>query len=79
MKEKEQVQLARDCDAIIIPDGNRMRLTKGTQVMIQQSLGGSYTVVTDLGYMVRINGIDADAIGKEVVKPPDVAVPSSVE
>ena len=41
-------------------------LQKGTGGRITQSLGGSYTVVTDYGYMVRIEGENADAIGKPV-------------
>ena len=30
-----------------------------------QSLGGTYTVMTSNGYLVRIAGADADALGKE--------------
>ncbi len=43
-------------------------LQKGTGGRITQSLGGSYTVVTDYGYMVRIEGENADAIGKPVLE-----------
>lgn len=62
----EIVTLARDCEGIQIPSGNKIVLQKGTGGRITQSLGGSYTVVTDEGYMVRIEGINADAIGKPV-------------
>src|SRR5262249_20829574 len=37
----------------------------GTVVMITQSLGDTYTVTTDHGYMVRIAGKDANAMGFE--------------
>ena len=47
-----------------------MPLKAGTTVYLTQSLGGTYTVVTDMGYMVRIEGADADAIGEEVQKGP---------
>ena len=41
-------------------------LTSGTDVVIHQTLGGSYTVQTDFG-LFRIDGKDADAIGESVV------------
>jgi len=41
----------------------------GTVGYITQSLGGSFTVFVD-GNLFRIDGIDADAIGKEPVMPP---------
>lgn len=61
------IELSRDCDGIQIPDGHRIHLTAGSSVRISQSLGGSYTVITDWGAMVRISDRDADALGKEVV------------
>lgn len=62
----EHVTLNRDCEAIQIPIGSRIMLPKGTSGRITQSLGGSYTIVTEDGYMVRIEGKNADAIGKPV-------------
>lgn len=72
----ETVVLNRDCDVIQIPSGQTLKLPKGTEVKISQSLGGSFTVVTPGGYMVQITGKDADAIGKE---PPKVPVASTGE
>ena len=66
MSEREVVVLTRDVNTIMIPDGNHSLLTKGSEVTIHQSLGDNYTVVTDYGHMVRISGVDADALGKEV-------------
>ncbi len=67
--ENSIIELSRDCEVTQIPSGNKFVLPKGTKVRITQSLGGTYTVVTDNGFMVRIEGDNADAIGKEVVKP----------
>ena len=65
MKPHESITLSRDCEAIQIPSGAKMVLPAGTMVMITQSLGDTYTVTTDHGYMVRISGKDADAMGFE--------------
>jgi len=62
----ELVVLSRDCDVTEIPSGHKTTLPKGIQVRITQSLGGSFTIVTDDGYMARVSGSDADAIGKTV-------------
>ncbi len=63
----EQVELQRDCDAVEIPAGHKVTLTKGTQAYITQSLGGTYTLrVTTLGGLYRIDRLNADAIGKEI-------------
>ena len=48
-----------------------MTLPAGTVGYITQSLGGSFTVFVD-GNLFRIAGIDADAIGKEPVLPPEL-------
>ena len=66
MAEREVVTLTRDVNIVTIPDGHHGTLNKGQEVTIHQSLGSNYTVVTDYGHMVRIAGIDADALGMEV-------------
>ncbi|HBA38802.1 MAG TPA: putative Fe-S cluster assembly protein SufT [Deltaproteobacteria bacterium] len=65
MKTNESIILSRDCEAIQIPSGKKVMLPAGSQVTVTQSLGGTYTVVTGQGDMVRIANKDADAIGKE--------------
>ena len=65
MKPHEPITLSRDCEAIQVPSGSKMVLPAGTLVMMTQSLGDTYTVTTDHGYMVRISGKDADAMGLE--------------
>ena len=65
MKTNELIILSRDCEAAQIPSGQKVMLPAGSRVTVTQSLGGSYTVTTDQGYLVRIANKDADAIGKE--------------
>ncbi len=69
MDTKDLVNVSRDCEAIQVPSGIKVTLPQGTQVRITQSLGGSYTVLTELGYMLRIDEQDADAIGKKPTVP----------
>lgn len=65
--------LTRDCPATEIPSGTLHMLAAGTPVYITQSLGGSYTVSTGYGQMMRIDARDADALGFE--PPPTAAHP----
>jgi len=65
MAERENIALTRDVDIVTIPDGAAGMLRQGEEVMLHQSLGDNYTVITSYGHMVRIAGRDADALGKE--------------
>jgi probable FeS assembly SUF system protein SufT len=65
MKTNEPITLSRDCEAIAIPYGEKVVLPAGSLVRVTQSLGGTYTVMTEQGYLVRIAGKDADALGQE--------------
>ena len=65
MADKEIVVLNRDVNIVTIPDGHYGMLREGQVVTIYQSLGSNYTVITDYGHMVRIAGVDADALGFE--------------
>lgn len=69
MYMQEQVTVERDCNAAQVPDGTPVTLPAGTVVTITQALGGTYTVITPYGLMVRIDEKNADAIGRDV---PDV-------
>ena len=62
--ESELITIGRDCDAILIPSGDPIKLVKGTHVRITQALGGDYTLFVN-GNLVKISGADADAIGKD--------------
>jgi probable FeS assembly SUF system protein SufT len=67
---REETVVTRDVEATAIPYGDKVPLKSGTPVIITQALGGAYTLYTMQGYMVRIDGADADAIGKEAQKGP---------
>jgi len=60
----EEIQIRRDCEAVQIPQGNRVTIPSGTPATVTQSLGGSYTLqVPSLGGLFRVAGRDADALG----------------
>ncbi len=73
MRPGEAQVVTRDCDATQIPSGIPYRIAAGTSVRLMQALGGSYTVMTDHGYMVRIDAKDADALGLTTEAQPDAA------
>ena len=66
----EPIRLSRECAAVLVPSGAKVMLEEGTEVVIHQSLGGTYTVVTDEGQMARISVRDADAMGLPVEPAP---------
>ena len=57
------IELERDCEATVIPGGQRLTLQRGERVVVTQALGGSVTVHTDQGYLARIGAQDAVALG----------------
>jgi probable FeS assembly SUF system protein SufT len=71
-------QFERDCNVVMIPSGDEVALPVGTVGYITQSLGGSFTVFVD-GNLFRVAGVDADAIGKEPVKPPSLPENATLE
>ena len=73
MKMQKEVTTTREIEAREIPSGTKLMIPEGTPLAITQSLGGSYTVITPYGSMVRIDGKDADAIGEEVLASPEEA------
>lgn len=60
------VLLRRDCLATTVPAGQPVLLSEGGEVEIVQQLGGSVTVRTEMGTLLRIDAVDADAVGVEV-------------
>lgn len=77
----ESVVLSRDVVATLIPAGTQVELPQGTSALITQALGGSYTVQVE-GHLFRIEGKDADTLGKEVAKGivvPDNATDADLE
>ncbi|MBI4356549.1 MAG: putative Fe-S cluster assembly protein SufT [Gammaproteobacteria bacterium] len=69
MTEREPIALKRDCEVRIIPLGTLVTLKKGMNVIVTQSLGGSFTIEAE-GSLFRVDNQDADALGKEPVQTP---------
>ena len=67
-RNSEPVRLERDCEAVLVPQGDEVTLPAGSVGYITQALGGSFTVFVE-GNLFRIAGNDADAIGKEPPQP----------
>ncbi len=57
------IELERDCEATVIPGGQKVLLSRGDRLVVTQALGTSFTVTTDRGYLARIAAHDADALG----------------
>src|SRR5438128_12037098 len=68
MHENTEFSLSREVEAIEIPSGRKLTLARGTQGVITQALGGSYTIATPYG-LSRIAGKDLDAPGLDKPKP----------
>lgn len=69
--ENEPVVIHRDVRAVLVPSGVEVKLRSGQAGYITQALGGSFTVYVE-GNLFRIAGEDADALGKEVVRAPEL-------
>jgi len=61
--------IKREVIGALIPDGQSVTLLPGTEVLVTQALGGSFTVNVN-GNLVRVDGRDADALGREPVQFP---------
>ena len=66
MNMREEVVVNRTTEAVMIPSGEKVLVPEGARATITQSLGGSYTLITERGLMVRISGREVEAIGKPV-------------
>jgi len=62
------IALTRDCPATTVPHGDPIDLSAGGVVHVVQQRGGSITVRTEMGTLLRIDADDADALGLE---PPE--------
>ena len=79
MRMEKETTTTREIEATEIPSGIKITIPEGTRLAITQSLGGSYTVLTPYGYMARVDGKDADAIGEEPQDPLAAAAGKSPE
>jgi len=69
--ENEPVVIQRDVEAVMVPGGQAITLKLGLAGYITQALGGSFTLYVE-GNLYRLAGDQADAIGKQVVRPPQL-------
>jgi probable FeS assembly SUF system protein SufT len=69
--ENEPFVVNREVRAVLVPAGAEVKFKPGQAGYITQALGGSFTVYVE-GNLFRIAGEDAEAIGKEAVKPPEL-------
>lgn len=67
-RSSEPVRFERDCEVVLVPQGDVVTLPAGSIGYITQALGGSWTVFVE-GNLFRVAGRDADAIGKELPAP----------
>ncbi len=73
-RHSEPVKFDRDCNVVMVPQGETVSLPAGSVGYITQALGGSFTVFVE-GNLFRLAGKDADAIGKEV--PEAISLPEN--
>jgi probable FeS assembly SUF system protein SufT len=69
--DNEPFVISRDVKAVIVPAGDEVTLKAGQAGYITQALGGSFTLYVE-GNLFRLSGENADAIGRQVVRPPEL-------
>ena len=77
-RNRETVLIRRPVWVELIPDGTRFELMPDTMAEITQALGSSITLYVE-GRLVRLQGEDADAIGKTPPKAPLLSADASPE
>jgi probable FeS assembly SUF system protein SufT len=69
--ESEPARLTRDVGVHTVPDGFEVSLDCDSLVYITQAMGGCFTIYFE-GSLFRVGGLDADALGKEPIPPPEL-------
>lgn len=64
---RERATLTREVAALQVPAGTATTLPAAAEVIISQALGGSFSVEYE-GRLYRIDGTDADALGKPALQ-----------
>jgi probable FeS assembly SUF system protein SufT len=68
------VVLERECEATLIPSGDRIMIPAGTDVRVMQTLGGNVTVqAVSNGQLLRIDAKDAAVLGEEYAPKAEAA------
>ncbi|HYH97604.1 putative Fe-S cluster assembly protein SufT [Hyalangium sp.] len=72
------VVLDRECEATLIPSGDRVMLPAGTDLRVMQTLGGNVTVQSEsTGQLLRIDAKDAAVLGEEYAPQAKASEPES--
>ncbi len=79
MYENTEFTLSRDCEVIQIPSGQKTTIPAGTQGVITQSLGGSYTIATYQGLARIANGeVSEEDVWKQLRQCYDPEIPVNI-
>jgi probable FeS assembly SUF system protein SufT len=80
MSHQYSATTSREIEVTRIPSGERITLPAGTQLVITQALGGSFTIlVPSQAGLYRIEGQDADAIGEKPMAAPETPRDGNLE
>jgi probable FeS assembly SUF system protein SufT len=80
MSHPSSATTTRDVEVTRIPSGEKITLPAGTQVVVSQALGGSFTIlVPSQAGLYRIEGQDADSIGQEASASPEKSTDGNLE
>lgn len=71
MFRESSIEVKREVEATLIPSGTKVMLQPGTMVSVTQALGNAYTIYVN-GNLVRVAGIDGDALGLVILTLPDI-------
>lgn len=70
------VVLERECEATLIPSGDRVMIPAGSDLRVMQTLGGNVTVQSvSNGQLLRIDAKDAAVLGEEYAEQPKAPAP----
>ncbi len=78
MQVQETLIMQRDVIAVRVPQGDQVVLKQGSTVGLVQALGGSFTLKLQ-GRLYRLDGVQADAIGKTPLAGPQLRDQASDE
>lgn len=74
-RHREDVLVRRNVTVEAIPSGEPIELEAGQLAQITQALGSSFTLLVE-GQLMRLKGVDADAIGK--TPPETITAPADL-
>ncbi len=78
-KQQPSMTIVReDCPAVLVPTGVDIELKKGTEVMVTQSLGASFTLNV-YGNLVRVANKHAKALGLDPLPLPEIPQEANLE